>query len=681
MASVAPQRQRSTPAAGRARELGRSFVAGPIAIPCLVAVAVMIVWATSQAGQPTSHWYPGGLVILGLLVLAAATLPLRLREVPKPVLIAAGFLLAFTAWSFISITWADAKGDAWDGANRTLLYLVAFVLFGLWRHRAGAATAVVTLWILAISVIAAVVLVRTSGSAGLGLFREGRLRDPAGYANATAALFLMPAWPAVVMAGRSELGWALRALMGGAATLLGGVALMALSRGATFSTPIMVILLFVLVPGRARTFAALVPVALGIAVAAPVVLDANEKIRDHHPAGALGSLLPTIGLAALAVAAVVAIGSLLEGRVRKPETRRLAHRGFSAAGLLALVAVVVVALVVAGNPIHRIDDGWHSFKQGYSNEPGQPLTQGLGSGRYDYYTVSLDLFKDHPLRGVGADNFQQDYLAARRSDETPRYPHSVEMRTLAQTGLVGALLLIGFVLAALWGALTAIRRGSPLGRATAAAATMAFVYWLIHGSFDWFWEFAGLGAPAFAMLGLACGLGPGASTAPPDDPERQLLPRIAVVVALVLAALSMALPWLSDTATQYAADHWREDPTAAFNRLDHAASLDPLSADPYLVAGTIALKRSDQARAKADFRQALKRQSRSAYAVLELGALASVYGDEAAALRLLTRAAALNPRDRLTRKALADVKGGRRVQIDALNDSILGRAREVGRGG
>jgi Tfp pilus assembly protein PilF len=345
-----------------------------------------------------------------------------------------------------------------------------------------------------------------------------------------------------------------------------------------------------------------------------------------------------------------------------------------------LVVVLVVALVIVGDPIDRVNAAWDSFKQGYTNTPGQPLAQGLGSGRYDYYTVALNLFSDHPLNGIGADNFQQDYLAVRKSDETPRYPHSVEMRTLAQTGVVGVLLLIGFIAAALAGAAGAMRRASPLAKAVAAAGTMAFGYWLIHGSFDWFWEFAGLGVPAFAMLGLACGLAPARKRGAAGE-ERMLLPRIALVVGLVLGVISMALPWLSDVSTQYAAEHWRADPEAAYKRLDRAASLDPLSAEPYLAAGTIALKRSEQARAQAYFREALERQPRSAYATLELGALASSYGNRAAAERLLVRTVRLDPRDELSRKALADVRAGRQVSIEQLNAAILGQVRAVERGG
>ena len=93
----------------------------------------------------------------------------------------------------------------------------------------------------------------------------------------------------------------------------------------------------------------------------------------------------------------------------------------------------------AAIPVTRIEAGWHSFKGGYAADSasGSRLVSGLGSNRYDFYRVALDEFLAHPLLGIGADNFQQQYLVHGRSEETPHYPHSVELRTLAQTGLVG----------------------------------------------------------------------------------------------------------------------------------------------------------------------------------------------------------------------------------------------------
>ena len=176
--------------------------------------------------------------------------------------------------------------------------------------------------------------------------------------------------------------------------------------------------------------------------------------------------------------------------------------------------------------------GWDTFKGGYGADStsGSRLISGLGSNRYDFYRVALDEFLAHPLVGIGADNFQQQYLAHGRSEETPRYPHSVELRTLAQTGLVGALLaLVGLGAALLAGARAPCAAPIRSCRAVAAAALAGFAYWVVHGSFDWFWEFAGLGAPAFALLGLACALAPAraALAAPRDPPAVPRAPRRA----------------------------------------------------------------------------------------------------------------------------------------------------------
>ncbi len=333
---------------------------------------------------------------------------------------------------------------------------------------------------------------------------------------------------------------------------------------------------------------------------------------------------------------------------------------------------------------------------------------GLGSNRYDFYRVALDEFVAHPLVGIGADNFQQQYLAHGRSEETPRYPHSVELRTLSQTGLLGALLALVGLGAALVAGARASRSSigqahDPLGRAVAAAALAGFAYWAVHGSVDWFWEFAGLGAPAFALLGLACALAPRAPapsthgaqlvTETPSAAGAPLIPgrvpwrrraagfrRLGIgmgALTAVMAALSLATPWLSQLQVQSAARIWTKAPRRAYARLNDAARLNPLSEEAYLVAGSIALRFGDLVRADHEFTLALGRTPGDAYATLELGAIASTREDRRSALELLERAARLNPRDPLTRKALLLARAGRRVDIQDLNRSILLNAQQL----
>ncbi len=95
------------------------------------------------------------------------------------------------------------------------------------------------------------------------------------------------------------------------------------------------------------------------------------------------------------------------------------------------------------------------------------------------------------------------------------------------------------------------------------------------------------------------------------------------------------------------------------------------------MAGSIALRFGDLARADHEFALALGRTPGDAYATLERGAIASTENDRRGALELLERAARLDPRDPLTRRALRLVREGKRVSIEELNRSILLKAQQL----
>ena len=258
------------------------------------------------------------------------------------------------------------------------------------------------------------------------------------------------------------------------------------------------------------------------------------------------------------------------------------------------------------------------------------------------------------------------------------------------------------------------RRADPLAASVAAAALAGFAYWLVHGSFDWFWEFAGLGAPAFALLGLACALAPRAASAGiasegetaasagsagatgatgAASPERSgrlgraqaivsaASPRrLALAAGAVLAlagAASLIAPWLSQLQLQNAARIWPAAPRRAYADLNDAAGLNPLSDQPYLLAGSIALRFGDQVRADHEFALALERDPRDAYATLERAAIASARGNRPVALRLIERTVRLSPHDELIREVQKIIHEGQRVNIEELNRSILLKARQL----
>jgi hypothetical protein len=666
-------------------KLTASLREAPATVPALAALVLFLVWATDQAGYPLTHWAPGGLVVLALLGLAAVTVRPQLALLPRAVAIALGALAAYTALSFLSILWAAVPGDAWEGADRTLLYLLVFALFACWRQSGVTAAVLLCAWVLGMIALAAFAALHVDAASAhaLGkLLPGGRLVYPTGYPNANAAQWLMAFWPALLLARSERMPWALRGLLAGGAVLLAEVALMSQSRGSLYATPVMLVLMFALLPGRMRTFVLLVPVAAGIGAAAPSVL----RVGDHLSNGAVtysavSHAVMASFAAALAVGLVVAGGAAIEARGRLSQAALARMRKTARAVASAtLVAVVAGGLLAAGNPVNRVRSAWHSFKGGYAanSTSGNRLVSGLGSNRYDFYRVALNEFVAHPVAGIGVDNFQQQYLAHGHSSETPRYPHSVELRALTETGLLGAVLALIGLGAALVGAAGGVLRSDPLGRALAAAALAGFAYWLVHGSFDWFWEFAGLGAPAFALLGLACALAPRRGDRAASRPPGALAAgRIVALTAALAMAGSLAAPWLSQLELQDAARIWTRAPRAAYSRLDEAAGLNPFSDEAYLLAGSIALRYGELARADQEFSRALARSPGDAYATLERGAIASDRGDRAAALALLQHAVQLAPRDALAREALAVVRAGNRVSIQELNRLILLKAEQL----
>ncbi|MFI5009618.1 MAG: O-antigen ligase family protein [Solirubrobacterales bacterium] len=698
------------PASSARARMVESLREAPTTVPALAAMVLFAVWATDQAGYPLTHWAPGGLIVLALLAIAALIVPLRLAEVPLPVRIAALCLVAYTALSFLSILWAGVPGDAWEGADRTLLYLLVFVLFAAWPQRGASAALLLLGWTLAMIGLAAFTALHVAGGDIAALLPDGRLVYPTGYPNANAAQWLMAFWPALLMARSERLWWGLRGALAGGAVLLACVALLSQSRGSLYATPVMLVLVFALLPGRLRTFAVLVPVAGAIGAVTPAVLRVSDRVNGGHGArAALHSATVEVFAAALLVGIVVAGAAALESaRPLSSASAARLRRGVGAVAVLTLVAILAGGWVAAGNPLRRLEHGWQSFKGGYAttDRGGSRLTSGLGSNRYDFYRVALDEFAADPLVGIGADNYAQQYLRHGRSLETPHYPHSVELRTLTETGLVGGLLALVGLGAALLAGARAMRGSDALGRAVAAAALAGFAYWAVHGSVDWFWEFAGLGAPAFALLGLGCALSPrvpararqavqaprelelarprsfsAEPTASPISLRRASVGPLALAaVALltaVLAAASLAAPWLSQRQVQRAAREWRTAPASAYARLNDAARLNPLGDEPYLVAGSIALRFGDLSRADREFALALGRVPDDAYAELERGAIASSAGHMRAALTLLERAAQLNPRDPLTRRALLLARRGQRVDVAELNRAILREAQQL----
>ena len=668
--------------AARSAMLAETLRGSPALLPALIVVGVLVALGAAEAGHSASVWEGTAIFLLALLVVSLLALGLP-TGAPRALLAALGLLAAFTAWSYLSILWAGQQAPAWEGANRAALYLILFAQLSLWRFDARGGRLVIALLALGIAGLGLVELLSAERSARPGaFFAEARLVEPAGYINANVCLWTLGLFACLGSAASRELAAPLRALALGGAGLLGALALMGQSRGWAFALPLALIAFLALYPGRVRLLAAMAATLAGVAAVSGPVLD----IHDEFALARIDGLLHEATSAILPMAAVLAVvglvWALLDRRVELGERtgRRL---GAAVAALVALVVVVGVVAYVAdrGSPTTEIADSWDEFKEGSGTPgPGGSRFTTAGTNRYDFWTVAWDLFEDHPLRGIGSDNFQAEYQRRGNSGEQPRFAHSLELGVLSQTGIVGGALLAGALAAALLAA-APLRRGPRPAAATGAAALGVFAYWLLHASVDWFWEFPALTGIALAMLGLATALARGAEPAPlarpsgepPGRSRRRVL--ALLLVSSGILALSFGFPWLAELQIDRASEGWRQDPPAAFERLNAAEGLNPLSPRPQLTAGTIALRLRQVQRARREFAEALERDPTNVYALLELGLIRAELGDRAGAIKLLERAANLTPRDEVVLEALEAASSGRPLSSATFNARILRRAR------
>ncbi len=364
-------------------------------------------------------WLPYGvaaaLLTAGLLWSGSALRP------PPLALGGIAALLGLAAWDALSLVWSPVPALARDEALLVVLYALSFsvpvfVLRGAPDRRAAVVAVAAILVALASATLVDLLVVEHPAEH----YEGGRLTFPISYVNAQAAMFLLAFWPCVALsAGRSARPWLRTAAVGGACILLAG-GLMTQSKGGLIASAVAGIALFALSPHRLRlVIPALIPIAL---VGGSYELltrpfreqDAGDFADAVRFASTTALVLTGVALAAGALYVVI------DRRVAVPAAgRRLAAVGLSAALVLFAVGAVGAFFVTVDRPGHYLADKWDSFKSIPERETGSSHLTSLGSNRYDFWRVELDLARDHPLAGVGARGFASEYLLTRRSGETP----------------------------------------------------------------------------------------------------------------------------------------------------------------------------------------------------------------------------------------------------------------------
>jgi hypothetical protein len=646
----------------------------PISLPQLLALLALVTLSAAEGGFPLEHWAPGAVLISLLLVVAIVALPLPDDRRAAGSRVAIVCIAGFAVWTAASLLWSDDKGAAAIASTRTGLLAATFVLFARWRHTPRTAALILTILTAGLGAIAWGVMVELHGATNLDpWFLYDRLLEPIGYVNAGAAFFGVTAF-----LGLGLLGGALPTpyRLVGALVVVPGAALslLCLSRGGLLAAAIVVILLLAFLPGRARNATALVIAGIGMLVALSSLLDVGDAVRDNaaDATSVLQGAMVKVAVGSVITALLTWVWVAVEGRfpTGNPIRTAASRLGGIAVGVAGLVAVACALANVGPVTVDSIRDGARSITRPYSEQPASEsrLTAGLNSGRWDFWTVAWHQFEKAPILGAGADNFREDYLQAGRSPENPRYAHSLWLRSLGELGIVGTLLLLGWVLMVAVSVRRLAAGSDPVGRAVAVAGGGAFGMWVVHGSGDWLLEYGGLSAIVAAVAGLVVASSPdwrarGRATSDDKPPRRTKLPmprlgaRIGVVL-LVVSAVWSATQWIADRDRTSAAILAADQPRRAIDRAETANSLEPFGEQAEMLLGSLAVQRRDFVGARDWYLKAYERNPRAARPRMWVGVLESASGDNREARRWLKRAARVAPRDQTIALLLEQVIAG-----------------------
>ncbi|HET8977103.1 MAG TPA: O-antigen ligase family protein [Solirubrobacteraceae bacterium] len=482
-----------------------------LSVACLALLAGPTALAFFSGGYFETPRVWAGAAAWALVALAMLT---GRRPLPAsaPGILAVGGLTGYGLWTLASTAWAPVAGSAWAAGQVALLYagaLIAALAFlrdpraqRLVEPGLALGTAIVVGYGVSNRMLPGLLHFHRSISA------QGRLEQPLTYWNAMGELAALGFVLAVRLAGDAARPRALRVMAAAATPLLGLGVYLSVSRGALFAVGAGVVALVVLAPSRAQLHS----VGLGLLGGLLASLGAAPFKGVTSLAGPLGTRehQGAIALAILAaVTAAAAIAQLMLARRDRDARLRLPRRA-------PLIATALVCAGLAG-----------AIVVGSKETSAEPLSAGatryvsLESNRYAYWGVALKAFAAEPVHGVGAGGWAVWWLRYRTVIEGAQDAHSLELQTLAELGLVGAVLLLAFLGGEGWALVRAARASPPLAAGPAAAC----ITYIVHSPLDWDWQMPAVTLIAIVLGGLLLALAEPApraviSARRPEEPAR-----------------------------------------------------------------------------------------------------------------------------------------------------------------
>ncbi len=508
-----------------------------------------------------------GVVIWWVVLIGAAFAILPATRLARVAWIALGLFAALTLWTALASTWSLSSERSLQELSRIATYF-GVLLLGVAIHRdraralgqtaaaVGAAVAVVAV-LAVISRLSPGTFPTAETTAAFLNGARPRLSWPLNYWNGLAALMAIGLPLLLVAATTAKRLWA-QAAAAAAIPVVALCAYLTASRGGAVEIGFALMMFIALAANRIPKVATMLVTSAGsaIVIAGAAHRGAIQHGLTGHATSAQGrQLLVTILLVSAGVAvAQVGIGFAARHGTLPTPASHWAPRG-------------------PGYGRNRScrgdrDRPRRRGSQGSSRMPGttsrgtrrESLGKTLGTrfsslngeGRYQYWQVAIQQTSNHRLDGSGPGTFQLIWLPhATRNGGYVVNAHSLYVETLAESGVVGLALLIGFFAVVIGAAIAVVARPRDGDRTLAAGAAAAVIAFLVGAAVDWVWQLPVL--PVAVMLVAAALVAPAAAArkmraieedqSPAEPPRRiSLLLRGTLVLAAIACLIGISVP-------------------------------------------------------------------------------------------------------------------------------------------
>ncbi len=602
------------------------------------------------------------------VIVGVALRTLTLEGVTRASLAMAGLIATLCAWTFASVFWAPSAESAFNEFNRVSLFLAIFVFTTL-AVRRGSFLRWCDGLAIGISLVALIGLVSrffpgTFSDQGLGTFLTSvahRLSFPLGYWNGLA-IFVALGLPLLLRIAISSAKPVVRGLAVAPIPAIASVAFLASSRGGVVTAFVGVAVFLLLTEQRWVASAALLWGAAGSAAAIALLNSYNELVN-----GPLGThLVEREGRSATLIVALFCVLAGTGYAAGREAASRLADKGIFRPkprlgwATVALVVGIFVVGIATSHPVRQ----FQAFKRPPSAIPTSNFAQkhllsGSGSGRWQFWTASINQWEKHPLLGNGAGSYEAWWTKHMPATYTQpaKDAHSLYIESLGELGIPGFALTLSLALAGIGIGVRRSLRSSGERRVALATLTAVFAAFSIAAGIDWMWELtvvAGLGIVALALLSSAAVTAP----SPPqlvDDTSEQRYARqrrfglgVATLVGVWLLICAQGIPLLSQLRIKDSQAYARSgNTTEALRAAMDARNLQPWASSPYLQLAQVSEDEGLYKRAHGWIDSAIARDSTNWWLWLESAKIDVKLGDIRGAAQSYNRAKSLNPRSSL----------------------------------